>query len=78
MLRLTIGVNRILSAANELSLLASDQLGLVEPQIEGPRPRVDWASLHSTTSFCCGSRLVLRALQDKEEANIYQILLNYK
>src|SRR4051812_36387447 len=41
MLRSAIGVDRILSAADELPLVALDQLGLVESKFVGPGPGVD-------------------------------------
>lgn len=33
MMRVTVGVHRVLSAADELSLVPLDELGLVEPQL---------------------------------------------
>jgi hypothetical protein len=41
MLGFTVGVHRVLSAANELPAVPLDELGLVESQLDGPRPGVD-------------------------------------
>jgi hypothetical protein len=46
MLGVTVGVHRVLSAADELPLVPLDELGLVESQVDGPRPGVDRLSFH--------------------------------
>jgi hypothetical protein len=40
-LRVAVGVHRVLSAANELPPMSLDELGLIESQLGGPGPRVD-------------------------------------
>jgi hypothetical protein len=47
-LEVTVGVARVLSAADELSAVAFDELGLVESQFRRPRPRVDRCTFHSS------------------------------
>jgi hypothetical protein len=46
MLGVTVGVHRVLSAANEQPLVPLDELGPIESQVGGPRHGVDWRSFH--------------------------------
>src|SRR6266511_509885 len=41
-----VGVHRVLSAANKLPPVPLDQYGLVESQLDRPRPVIDRPSLH--------------------------------
>jgi hypothetical protein len=50
-LGLTVGVDCVLSAADELPLVFLDELGLVESQPDGPRMGVDWRALSHGFSF---------------------------
>jgi hypothetical protein len=49
-----VGVHSVLSAADEQPLVALDQLGLVESQLDRPRPGVDRRSFHVSVSLLGG------------------------